>query len=264
MRPTRPTPPGSVATAPPPASTTKSDACRDRRRPHAGPFHDRHQTLAAADQPAPIGPRREWHQRQSIDYLLSSIAPSRYRVEVSRGFSSASTAPARIPSSAAAAIPDPHAQTHRRRRAAYAKEQSAGRSRGEVARATADWKAASDGTNLPLKYWEQAPGRPRPRGCIVLRTSRISHRHSLRSGAAEGRNRGARAPPRRYRCRQNVSGRVVRSASGAGLPSPPARHVRAAWDHPNIRIPRRPAQRPYDITVHSAFKWASGSTDRTA
>ena len=28
--------------------------------------------LAAADQPAPIGPRQEWHQRQSIDYLVSS------------------------------------------------------------------------------------------------------------------------------------------------------------------------------------------------
>src|ERR1017187_5105862 len=28
--------------------------------------------LAAADQPAPIGPRQEWHQRQSIDYLVSA------------------------------------------------------------------------------------------------------------------------------------------------------------------------------------------------
>ena len=28
--------------------------------------------LAAADQPAPIGPRQEWHQRQSIDYLVTS------------------------------------------------------------------------------------------------------------------------------------------------------------------------------------------------
>ncbi|MEI9973196.1 MAG: hypothetical protein WDO73_14805 [Ignavibacteriota bacterium] len=28
--------------------------------------------LPGADQPAPIGPRQEWHQRQSIDYLLTT------------------------------------------------------------------------------------------------------------------------------------------------------------------------------------------------
>lgn len=42
--------------------------------------------LPAADQPAPIGPRQEWHQRQTIEYLLSAgwailDSASRYRDE---------------------------------------------------------------------------------------------------------------------------------------------------------------------------------------
>ena len=85
--PTRPTPPGSTAaTAPPPASTTKS-ACLPKSsavpRPQPIPMIAT-KLLAAADQPAPSSPRQEWHQRQSIDYLVSSDRgildiPSKYR-----------------------------------------------------------------------------------------------------------------------------------------------------------------------------------------
>src|SRR5580658_6186269 len=130
--------------------------------------------LPAADQPAPIGPRQEWHQRQSIEYLLTSdraildIA-SKFREDflfriyragknsIERGSHDYWTlTPKRI-----AAM-----------QAAYAKD------RGIDVVATDDQPAGGDagggggggrGQNIPLKYWDDlhTPAARDPRGYII-------------------------------------------------------------------------------------------------
>jgi hypothetical protein len=128
--------------------------------------------LPAADQPAPIGPRQEWHQRQSIEYMLTADraildVASRYREEflyriyvmgknsIERGSRDHWT----VTPKAVAAM-----------EAAYAKEQSAG------ARAAAGGGPAGDSDSgfarprgLPMKYWEQlhTPEGRDARGYII-------------------------------------------------------------------------------------------------
>ncbi len=214
--------------------------------------------LAAADQPAPIGPRPEWHQRQSIDYLVSSdraildIA-SKYREDfLFRIYRAGKNSIERGSRDTWTLTPKHIAAVE----AAYAKEQAAqGGGRGEVARAAADSEGSfGRGTNLPLKYWEQLhqPDARDPRGYIVpadqpdFPTATRFIQALQKAGIVVHRA----TAPFTVAGKSYPAGSYVVQAAQAFRP-----HLRDMFepqDHPNdFEYPGGPPKRPYDITGYT-------------
>lgn len=215
--------------------------------------------LPNGDQPLPIGPKQEWHQRQTIDYLLSAdralldIA-SRLREEflfriyragknsIERGNEDYWTlTPKRI-----AAL-----------EAAYAKDRAAqGLSTTEtVAFAGGDTDTGPGrGGGIPTKYWDQlhTPETRDPRGYIIpsdqadfltatkfvnalLKAGVVVHR-ATSSFQVAGKN----YPAGSY---------VVKAAQAF---RPHLRDMFEPQDHPNdLQFPGGPPKPPYDITGYT-------------
>ena len=214
--------------------------------------------LAAADQPAPIGPRQEWHQRQSIDYLVSAdraildIASKLredflfriYRAgrnSIDRGNSDTWTLTPKL----IAAV-----------QAAHAREQGAeGAGRGEIAATGGEGEGSfGRGANLPLKYWEQLhqPANRDPRGYILpsdqpdFPTATRFVRALQKAGVVAQRATTAFT----VAGKQYPAGSYVVKAAQAFRP-----HLRDMFepqDHPNdFEYPGGPPKRPYDITGYT-------------
>ena len=215
--------------------------------------------LAAADQPAPIGPRQEWHQRQSIDYLVSSRSRHpRYRLEVPRGFPLPHL-PRRqeFHRTRQPRYLDPHAQTHRRRRSRLRQRtgRAGRRSRGSRPRCS--------------RFRRQLWTRYQPILSNIGNSS-ISRTRAIRAATSSpptspisppplASSRRCRrpeswctAPPRRFTVagKSYPAGSYVVQAAQAFRP-----HLRDMFepqDHPNdFEYPGGPPKRPYDITGYT-------------
>lgn len=190
--------------------------------------------LAAADQPWPIGPRQEWHQRQSIEYLLSSdraildIA-SKFREDfLFRIYRAGKNSIERGSQDTWTLTPKLIAAVE----AAYGKEQAAqGGGRGEVASARGEAEGSfGRGATAPRRHSAvevlgavASAGGTRPsRVHSALGPAGLRHGDALHSGAAEGRSRGASRHRGIHGGGETLPGRVVRCASRAGLPPPSA------------------------------------------
>jgi hypothetical protein len=212
--------------------------------------------LPSADQPWPIGPRQEWHQKQSIDYLISAdraildIA-SRFREEflfriyragknsIERGNQDYWTlTPKRI-----AAV-----------EAAYAKERGTGANSAEAAGALDAEGAPGRGNALPLKYWEQlhTPESRDPRGYIIpadqpdFATATRFVQALQKAGVDVHRARTSFT----VAGKSHPAGSYVVKAAQAFRP-----HLRDMFepqDHPNdFEYPGGPPKPPYDITGYT-------------
>ncbi len=214
--------------------------------------------LPNGDQPLPIGPKQEWHQRQTIEYLLSAdralldIA-ARFREEflfriyragknsIERGNEDYWTlTPKRI-----AALD-----------AAYAKDRAAqGLSTETVAAAGGDTDTGGGGRGgIPTKYWDQlhTPEARDPRGYIIpsdqadfltgtkfvndlLKAGVVVHRATASFQVA-----GKTYPAGSY---------VVKAAQAF---RPHLRDMFEPQDHPNdLQYPGGPPRPPYDITGYT-------------
>ena len=214
--------------------------------------------LAAADQPAPIGPRREWHQRESIEYLLSAdraildIA-SKFREDfLFRIYRAGKNSIERGSQDTWTLTPKPVAAVE----AAHAKEQAAqGGSRGEAAPAGGEPEGSfGRGANLPLKYWEQLhqPEARDPRGYILpsdqpdFATATRFIQALEKAGIVAHRA----TAPFTVAGKQYPAGSYVVKAAQAFRP-----HLRDMFepqDHPNdFEYPGGPPKRPYDITGYT-------------
>ena len=215
--------------------------------------------LAAADQPAPIGPRQEWHQRQSIDYLVTSdraildIA-SKFREDfLFRIYRAGKNSIERGSQDSWTLTPKLIAAVE----AAYAKEQTAqgSGSRGDVARAGGESEGAfGRGATLPLKYWEQLhrPEARDPRGYILpadqpdFGTATRFIQALQKAGVVVHRA----SAPFTVAGKPYPAGSYVVKAAQAFRP-----HVRDMFepqDHPNdFEYPGGPPKRPYDITGYT-------------
>jgi hypothetical protein len=214
--------------------------------------------LPDGNQPLPIGPQQEWHQRQSIDYLLTAdraildIA-SKYREDflyriyragknsIERGSQDYWTlTPKRV-----AAV-----------EAAYAKEKAeqAAKGNGQAEPAGNEETAHGRAQGLPLKYWEQlhTPETRDPRGYIIpanqadfasatrfvnalLKAGIAVHRATSEFSVA-----GKTYPAGSY---------VVKAAQAF---RPHLRDMFEPQDHPNdLQYPGGPPKPPYDIAGYT-------------
>jgi hypothetical protein len=213
--------------------------------------------LPAADQPAPIGPRAAWHQRQSIEYLISSdraildIA-SKFREDflfriyragknsIERGSQDYWTlTPKRV-----AAV-----------EAEFAKENAGrGAGRGEAAAAGGAEGSFGRGTNLPLKYWAElhTPETRDPRGYIVpsdqpdFPTATRFIQALQKAGVVVHRAAaGFTVAGKSY----SAGSYVVKAAQAF---RPHLRDMFEAQDHPNdFEYPGGPPKPPYDTTGYT-------------
>jgi hypothetical protein len=219
--------------------------------------------LPGADQPAPIGPRQEWHQRQSIDYLLTTdraildIA-SKFREDflfriyragknsIERGSQDYWTlTPKRI-----AAL-----------EAAYAKDRgvppgAGGEQAGAFAGGDAEGGAGGGGGRggIPIKYWEQlhTPETRDPRGYIIpsdqpdfLTATKFVNALEKAGVVVHRATRDFEVAGKKY-----PAGSYVVKAAQAFRP-----HLRDMFepqDHPNdFQYPGGPPRPPYDITGYT-------------
>jgi hypothetical protein len=214
--------------------------------------------LPGADQPAPIGPRQEWHQRQSIDYLLTTdraildIA-SKFREDflfriyragknsIERGSEDYWTlTPKRI-----AAM-----------EAAYAKDRGV-----DVARVAEPSDAAGDtgggggrGGGIPVKYWDQlhTPEARDPRGYIIpsdqpdfLTATKFVNALEICGIVVHRATRDFEVAGKKY-----PAGSYVVKAAQAFRPH--LRDMLEPQDHPNdFQYPGGPPRPPYDITGYT-------------
>jgi hypothetical protein len=216
--------------------------------------------LPGADQPAPIGPRQEWHQRQSIDYLLTTdraildIA-SKFREDflfriyragknsIERGSEDYWTlTPKRI-----AAM-----------QAAYAKDRGV-----DVARVAEQPEVGGDsgggggggrGGNIPLKYWDQlhTPEARDPRGYIIpsnqpdfLTATKFVNALEICGIVVHRATRDFEVAGKKY-----PGGSYVIKAAQAFRPH--LRDMLEPQDHPNdFQYPGGPPRPPYDITGYT-------------
>jgi hypothetical protein len=220
--------------------------------------------LPGGNQPAPIGPRQEWHQSQSIDYVLTAdygildIA-SRFREEflyriyragknsIERGNEDYWTlTPKRI-----AAM-----------EAAYAKDQAAAgiTPRRIAGGAGGDAPAGDSGggggfnAGMPLKYWEQlhTPEMRDPRGYIIpsnqpdFLTATKFVNALMKCGVVVDRaTKDFEVAGKKY-----PSGSYVVLAAQAFRPH--LRDMLEPQDHPNdFEYPGGPPRPPYDITGYT-------------
>ena len=211
--------------------------------------------LPAGDQPSPVGPQAQWHQRQSIEYLLTAQraildVASRYRDEflyriyrmgrnsIERGSRDHWTlTPKRV-----AAI-----------EASYASEQGGGGRPGREAEPDAEG-AYGRARGLPQKYWEQlhtAETRD-PRGYVIpsdqpdFLTATKFVRALQKAGVAVHRATASfEVAGRSY-----ASGSYVIKAAQAFRPH--LRDMLEPQDHPNdLLYPGGPPRPPYDTTGYT-------------
>ena len=212
--------------------------------------------LPAADQPAPIGPRQEWHQKQSIDYLMTSdraildIA-SKFREDflfriyragrnsIERGSEDYWTlTPKRV-----AAM-----------EAAYAKDRGVSASDSAGAGGDEPGAGGGRGAGIPVKYWEQihTPEARDPRGYIlpsnqpdfVTATRFVNSLQKagivVQRATADFTVEGKKYP----------SGSYVIQAAQAFRPH--LRDMLEPQDHPNdFLYPGGPPRPPYDTTGYT-------------
>ena len=208
--------------------------------------------LPGADQPAPIGPRQEWHQRQSIEYLLTTdraildIA-SKFREDflfriyragknsIERGSEDYWTlTPKRV-----AAL-----------EAAYAKDRGVEPGRVEQAEAGGD----TGGGGIPIKYWEQlhTPEARDPRGYIIpsdqpdfLTATKFVNALEICGIVVDRATRDFEVAGKKY-----PAGSYVVKAAQAFRPH--LRDMLEPQDHPNdFQYPGGPPRPPYDITGYT-------------
>jgi hypothetical protein len=213
--------------------------------------------LPGGDQPAPIGPRQEWHQRQSIDYVLSAdraildVASKHredflYRIylmgknSIERGSKDYWT----LTPKHVAAI-----------EAAYAKEQAQQGRGGRPQESGGDSEAFfGRARGLPVKYWDalHTPESRDPRGYIIpsdqadfltatkfvnalLKTGVAVHR-----ATADFQVAGKTYPAGSY---------VVKAAQAF---RPHLRDMFEPQDHPNdLQYPGGPPKPPYDVAGYT-------------
>jgi hypothetical protein len=216
--------------------------------------------LPGADQPAPIGPRQEWHQSQSIEYLLTTdraildIA-SKFREDflfriyragknsIERGSEDYWTlTPKRI-----AAM-----------EAAYAKDRGV-----DVTRVAEPTDAGGDsgggggggrGGGIPLKYWDQlhTPEARDPRGYIIpadqpdfLTATKFVNALEICGIVVHRATRDFEVAGKKY-----PAGSYVIKAAQAFRPH--LRDMLEPQDHPNdFQYPGGPPRPPYDITGYT-------------
>jgi hypothetical protein len=215
--------------------------------------------LPGADQPAPIGPRQEWHQRQSIEYLLTSdraildIA-SKFREDflfriyragknsIERGSQDYWTlTPKRV-----AAL-----------EAAYAKDRGVAVGRGvEPAEVGGDTGGGGGGRGggIPIKYWEQlhTPEARDPRGYIIpsdqpdfLTATKFVNALEICGIVVHRATREFEVAGKKY-----PAGSYVIKAAQAFRPH--LRDMLEPQDHPNdFQYPGGPPRPPYDITGYT-------------
>ena len=215
--------------------------------------------LPNGDQPAPIGPRQEWHQRQSIDYLITSDraildVASRFREEflfriyragknsIERGSADYWTlTPKRI-----AALEE-----------AYNKDRGvAGGGRGTAAGGApeAEGGGGGGGRGIPVKYWDQlhTPEARDPRGYIIpsdqpdFLTATKFVNALLKAGVVVDRSTAAFT----VAGKSYPAGSYVVKAAQAFRPH--LRDMLEPQDHPNdFEYPGGPPKPPYDITGYT-------------
>jgi hypothetical protein len=215
--------------------------------------------LPGADQPAPIGPRQEWHQRQSIEYVLTADraildVASRYREEflyriyvmgrnsIERGGRDHWT----LTPKAVAAM-----------EAAYAKEQSAGtRTAAAAGGAPAGDSDSGFGRprGLPMKYWEQlhSPETRDARGYIIP-SDQADFLTATKFVATLQR---CGVVVHRARAEFTVAGKSYPAGSyviqAAQAFRPHLRDMLEPQDHPNdFLYPGGPPRPPYDTTGYT-------------
>jgi hypothetical protein len=213
--------------------------------------------LPGADQPFPIGPRAEWHQRQTIDYLLTADlaildVASRFREEflfriyragknsIERGNEDYWTlTPKRV-----AAL-----------EAAYAKDQPEGGSGRRGAAAAGDTGGPGGfGAGIPVKYWDQlhTPEMRDPRGYIIP----ADQPDFLTATKFVDALQKAGVVVRRATADFKVAGKSYPAGSYVVLAAQAFRpHLRDMFepqDHPNdFQYPGGPPRPPYDITGYT-------------
>ena len=214
--------------------------------------------LPGADQPSPIGPRQEWHQRQSIEYLLTTdraildIA-SKFREDflfriyragknsIERGSEDYWTlTPKRI-----AAM-----------EAAYAKDRGVDAGRvSEQAEVGGDTGGGSGrGGGIPIKYWDQlhTPEARDPRGYIIpsdqadfLTATKFVNALEICGIVVDRATREFEVAGKKY-----PAGSYVVKAAQAFRPH--LRDMLEPQDHPNdFQYPGGPPRPPYDITGYT-------------
>ena len=187
--------------------------------------------LPMADNPDPIGPRQEWHQRQSIEYLMTAdraildIA-SKFREDFLFRIYRAGK------NSIERGSEDYWTITPKRIAAMQA---LAGERRWPLANAVAAGDTGGGGGGgrggIPIKYWDQLRSKDSrdPRGYIIpsdqpdFLTATKFVNALLKAGIVVDR-----ATARFHGGGEAISGRLVRDPGGAGLPSASARHAGAA------------------------------------
>jgi len=212
--------------------------------------------LPMADNPSPIGPRQEWHQRQSIEYLMTAdraildIASKLredflfriYRAgknSIERGSMDYwTTTPKRI-----AALEGLNAL-------------SGGTPSGEQAAPAGDTGGGGGGRGqgIPMKYWEQlrSPETRDPRGYIIpadqpdFLTATKFVNALMKAGVVVDRaTADFQVAGKRY-----VAGSYVVKAAQAFRPH--LRDMLEPQDHPNdFQYPGGPPKPPYDITGYT-------------
>jgi hypothetical protein len=213
--------------------------------------------LPGADQPAPIGPRQEWHQRQSIEYLLTTdraildIA-SKFREDflfriyragknsIERGSEDYWTlTPKRI-----AAM-----------EASYARDRGVDVAAAQPAEAGGDTGGGGGGRGgIPIKYWEQlhTPEARDPRGYIIpsdqpdfLTATKFVNALEICGIVVHRATREFEVGGKKY-----AAGSYVVKAAQAFRPH--LRDMLEPQDHPNdFQYPGGPPRAPYDITGYT-------------
>ncbi len=216
--------------------------------------------LPNGNQPAPIGPRQEWHQRQSIDYVMTAdlaildIA-SRFREEfLYRIYRAGKNSIERGSEDYWTLTPKRVAAME----AAYEKDQ--GGSAAGPGRRGGDAPAGDNGggggfnAGMPLKYWEElhTPDARDPRGYIIpssqpdfLTATKFVNALIKCGIVVERATRDFQVAGKNY-----PSGSYVVMAAQAFRPH--LRDMLEPQDHPNdFEYPGGPPRPPYDITGYT-------------
>jgi hypothetical protein len=218
--------------------------------------------LPNGNQPAPIGPVQEWHQRQSIDYVMTADlaildVASRFREEfLYRIFRAGKNSIERGSEDYWTLTPKRVAGME----AAYAKDEEASgagpgrRGRGGDAPAGDTGGGFGFNAGMPLKYWEQlhTPEARDPRGYIIpssqpdfLTATKFVNALIKCGIVVERATRDFQVAGKSY-----PSGSYVVMAAQAFRPH--LRDMLEPQDHPNdFEYPGGPPRPPYDITGYT-------------
>jgi hypothetical protein len=215
--------------------------------------------LPNGNQPWPIGPKQEWHQRQSIDYVLTADyaildVASRFREEFLYRIYRAGK------NSIEHGNEDYWTLTPKRvaaMDAAYEKDQAAAGvepRRGRGGEPTGDIGGGIYDRGMPLKYWEQLHTKEMrdPRGYVIpsdqpdfLTATKFVNALIKCGVVVERATKDFEVAGKKY-----PSGSYVVMAAQAFRPH--LRDMLEPQDHPNdFEFPGGPPKRPYDITGYT-------------